>query len=293
MALPLRVCLATSIPGPKGTTGSAGTNGADGTSAGTLLTAPYTMPAQLASGDATVEDSSVFSFGEIIFLALGGSMQVNGIPDGTTLTLLNPRDDTIGAYPNNAAGGTVIPNGAKLTPSGPQGALGLGPVGPVGPVGPDGPTGAVGPVGPTGAVGAIGPAGPTGPAGPSSPLFLGRMGVLGSATILFNTVGDQPITLASARCRITAIIAEGNSYSPFVESTCAIYTSPGGAGNVVVAPGQSWNTLFTPVDWKAFTLDTYPLAALVVTGIIYLRLAGPFPNPTATCRLWIIGEKYD
>src|SRR5678816_2586556 len=93
MALPTRVCLATSIPGPRGTNGLAGADGADGASASTILTADFTVPEQGSSADASVEDSSVFSIGQVIFLALAGYFQVVGIPDATTITLLNLRDD--------------------------------------------------------------------------------------------------------------------------------------------------------------------------------------------------------
>ncbi len=100
MALPTRVCLATSIPGPRGINGIGGADGADGASANTILTADFTIPDQGSSADASVEDSSVFSIGQIIYLALAGYFQVVGIPDGTTLTLLNLRDD--------AATGSVV-----------------------------------------------------------------------------------------------------------------------------------------------------------------------------------------
>lgn len=124
MSLPLQVCLATSIPGPLGATGDNGADGVDGASASTELTSDFTMPNQGVDGNADVADSSVFSFGQIIFLALAGYMQVDGIPDGFTLTLRNLRDDGVLDYPNNAASGTIIPTGAKLTPAGPQGPPG-------------------------------------------------------------------------------------------------------------------------------------------------------------------------
>jgi hypothetical protein len=124
MALPAQICLATSIPGTKGTIGNPGLDGVDGTSASTVLTADFTMPAQTQDGNASVLDSSVFSFGQPVFLALGGTLKVDGIPDGFTLTLRNLRDDGILDYPENAAGGTIIPAQAKLTPTGFQGAPG-------------------------------------------------------------------------------------------------------------------------------------------------------------------------
>jgi len=114
MALPTRVCLATSIPGPRGTNGLAGADGLDGASANTILTADFTVPDQGSSADASVEDSSVFSIGQVIFLALAGYFQVVGIPDGTTITLLNLRDDAASGIALTAAQvffGTGDPNG--------------------------------------------------------------------------------------------------------------------------------------------------------------------------------------
>lgn len=125
MALPTKICLATSIPGPRGLIGTAGTNGLAGTSSSTSLTAAFTMPLQQATGSATVADSSVFSIGQTIFMAVAGHLRVDGIPDATHLTLFNLRDDSTGAYPDNAADTVVVvPIGAKLTPAGIQGPVG-------------------------------------------------------------------------------------------------------------------------------------------------------------------------
>ncbi len=117
MALPTRVCLATSIPGPRGTNGVAGADGADGASASTMLTADFTVPDQGSSADASVEDSSVFSIGQVIYLAMAGYFQVVGIPDATTLTLLNLRDDAAsgsGLFAAQWYFGTGDPNGVVM-----------------------------------------------------------------------------------------------------------------------------------------------------------------------------------
>jgi hypothetical protein len=117
MALPTRVCLATSIPGPRGTNGLPGADGADGASASTILTADFTVPDQGSSADASVEDSSVFSIGQVIYLALAGYFQVVGIPDATTITLLNLRDDAAAGFSSNAPGlygGVGDPNGQQF-----------------------------------------------------------------------------------------------------------------------------------------------------------------------------------
>ena len=74
----------------------------------------YLVPEQGSSADASVEDSSVFSVGQVIFLALAGYFQVTGIPDATTLTLLNLRDDAatgIGLTEAQVFFGTGDPNG--------------------------------------------------------------------------------------------------------------------------------------------------------------------------------------
>jgi len=200
----------------------------------------------------------------------------------------------MGAYPNNVDAGTVIPSGAKLTPTGPEGPIGLGPPGSTGPIGADGPPGPAGPpgvAGPVGPSGATGPAGPTGPAGVPTAIYLARKGLLGSTTIAFDNPGDQTITLNSMRCRISSIIIEGSSYSPVAEPTCAIYTGVGGSGNVVVDPGQVF-TLATSIDWQEFTLASYALIALVVSGVLYLRLGG-IGTAGATVRLWVFGERFD
>ncbi len=362
MALPTKVCLATSIPGPKGTTGNSGTNGASGTSASTTLTADFTMPAQTADGNATVADSSVFSFGEIIFLALAGYLKVDGIPDSVTLTLRNLRDDGVLDYPDNAASGTIIPIGAKLTPGGQQGPTGsiggivaggdlqgnypnptLIPTGTPGVYGdgttvPQITTDAAGRVTNVTPVGISFPAGsaPGGPAGGdltgtypnptlaasgvvagaygtssawpiitfdakgrataasvASPAFLTRVGLLGSASVNFNTTADQAITMASSKFRITHIIITDPSVDfSMIAPSGGIYTAPAKTGNIIVAAAQTYNTMVTTVDFKELTLDTYPLASLVVVPTLYFSLSVSV-IPAATAVLHLFGEKYD
>lgn len=365
MALPVKVCLATSIPGPRGLIGANGTNGLAGTSSSTSLTAAFTMPLQQATGSATVADSSVFSIGQTIFMAVAGHLRVDGIPNGTSLTLWNLRDDSIGSYPDNATSTViVVPIGAKLTPSGIQ-----GPVGNISGVIAGGdlvgsypsptlaPAGTAGVFGDSTNVGQITtdskgrvilgvnvpiafPAGspPTGIAGGDltgnypipdltttgvapniygtstawptltvdakgritnastvTPSFLTRVGLLGSRAISFNTTADQAITMVSSKFRVTSIIVTDPNidFSTIVPSG-GIYTGVNKTGNVIVGAGQTYNTLFTVVDWKALTLASYPLAALVVTNTIYFSLsvlvAAP---PVPTAFISIFGEKYD
>jgi hypothetical protein len=112
---------------------------------------------------------------------------------------------------------------------------------------------------------------------------------------VFNTTADQPISLSSSRCRITDIIVENPSMDfSTIAPSGGLYTGPLKTGNVLVGPGQTYNTLVTVVDWKALTLDTYPLAALVVVPTIYFSLSvsiGAPPIPTA--NIWIFGDRYD
>ena len=205
----------------------------------------------------------------------------------------------MGAYPNNVDAGTVIPSGAKLTPAGPEGPIGLGPPGPTGPIGVDGPPGPAGPAGvagPVGPAGAVGPAGPTGPAGIPTAIYLPRQGMLGSLIgAVFNTTADQPISLSSSRCLITDIIVESPSMDfSTIAPSGGIYTGPLKTGNVIVAAGQTYNTLVTAVDWKALTLAAYPLAAVVVVPTIYFSLSvsiGAPPIPTA--NIFVFGFKFD
>jgi len=205
----------------------------------------------------------------------------------------------MGAYPNNVDAGTVIPSGAKLTPTGPEGPIGLGPPGPTGPIGADGAPGPAGPQGVPGVAGpagAVGPAGPTGPAGVPTAIYLPRRGMLGSLIgAVFNTNADQPIALSSSRCRITDIIVESPSMDfSTIAPSGGIYTGPLKTGNVIVGAAQTYNTLVTVVDWKALTLDAYPLAAVVVVPIIYFSLSVSIAAPPIpTANVWIFGDRFD
>ncbi len=205
----------------------------------------------------------------------------------------------MGAYPNNADAGTVIPSGAKLTPAGIQGPIGAGDEGPAGPQGPTGPPGPAGPTGATGSVGppgATGATGATGPAGPTSAIYLPRHGLLGSLIgATFDTNADQPIALVSSRCRITDIIVESPS-GDFSSMTASggIYTGIGKTGNVIVGAAQTYSSLVTIIDWKALTLDTYPLAALVIVPTIYFSLSVLYATPPApTANIWVFGDRFD
>lgn len=297
-------------------------------------------------------------------MAVAGHLRVDGIADATHLTLFNLRDDSTGAYPDNAADTViVVPIGAKLTPSGIQGPVGnisgviaggdlvgsypsptLAPAGTagvygnstnVGQITTDSKGRVVAAVDVPIAFPASGP--PSGSAGGDltgnypipdlvatgvapniygtstawptltidakgritnastvTPSFLTRVGLLGSRAISFNTTADQEITMVSSKFRITSIIVtDPNIDFSTIAPSGGIYTGAFKTGNVIVAAGQTYNTLVTVVDWKALTLAAYPLASLVVTPAIYFSLsvlvAAP-PIPTA--NISIFGETY-
>lgn len=120
-------CCATDIvqiPGPQGAPGSNGTNGTNGTNAFTTLTVAYTMPAELASSDATVATSTPFSVGQTVFVQFLGFLQVTAKPDSTHLTLKNLEDAASSAYLPNSPAGTIAAIGASVVPAGIQGPSG-------------------------------------------------------------------------------------------------------------------------------------------------------------------------
>jgi hypothetical protein len=109
----------------------------------------------------------------------------------------------------------------------------------------------------------------------------------------FNTTADQPIAMASSKFRITSIIVTDPSVDfSAIAPSGGIYTSPAKTGNILVAAGQTYNTLVTTVDWKALTLAAYPLESLVVVPTIYFSLSVSVV-PAATGVISIFGEKYD
>ena len=63
------------IAGPQGQPGTNGTNGTDGVSSFTLLTLPFTMPAEGANATATVEDTSWIASGEVLYLQSVGYLE--------------------------------------------------------------------------------------------------------------------------------------------------------------------------------------------------------------------------
>jgi hypothetical protein len=112
------------IAGPQGQPGTNGTNGTDGVSSFTLLTLPFTMPAEGANATATVEDTSWIASGEVLYLQSVGYLEAQTITNATQVVLKNLEDTAILAYTDNVAPGTVAALGNKLSVGGLQGPAG-------------------------------------------------------------------------------------------------------------------------------------------------------------------------
>lgn len=119
------------IPGPAGEDGEDGTNGTDGVSAITTLGLAFTMPAELASADATLASTAGLVIGENVFVQGLGTLQVTAILSAVQATLKNVEDAATSAYADNAAPGTIAPTGSRVGMTGLQGTTGVlsGPAG--------------------------------------------------------------------------------------------------------------------------------------------------------------------
>lgn len=113
------------IPGPAGEDGTNGTDGTDGVSAITTLGFAFTMPAELASADATLASTAGLVIGENVFVQGLGTLQVTAILSAVQATLKNVEDTAVASYADNAAPGTIVPTGTRVGPTGIQGASGL------------------------------------------------------------------------------------------------------------------------------------------------------------------------
>jgi hypothetical protein len=114
------------IPGPQGPAGADGADGANGTngvSAYTLLNGTLTMPGELLTVNATVDDTSWIAADQILYVQTLGYMQATVILSATQVTLKNLRSGT-SIYGSNAVPGTVAPDNSKVSPGGLQGAGG-------------------------------------------------------------------------------------------------------------------------------------------------------------------------
>lgn len=118
-----------STPGPQGPAGAAGADGTNGVNAYTLsTTGTDVMPDEGDSVTVTTSSSTAWmAVGAIVYVQFWGWLRVTATPTSTSVTLLNIEDSGTGAYADNAAPGTVLPAGARIVPSGPQGVGGSTP----------------------------------------------------------------------------------------------------------------------------------------------------------------------
>ncbi len=107
---------ATSIPGVEGAPGSDGAAGQPGSSAFTLTTADFAVPAVAADVSVTVADNSWMSVGQNVFVEGPANFTVTS-KAGTTAVVLN-----FLGYIGDVAPGTNIPAGSQISPGGIQGS---------------------------------------------------------------------------------------------------------------------------------------------------------------------------
>jgi microcystin-dependent protein len=125
------------ISGPQGPPGP---QGASGTSAYSVTTQAFAVPATGSQAVCFVQQAASFGVGQIVFVASGDYMSVQAVnTTNNTLTLQN-----MGLL--GTAAGTNIAIGSTVSGTGPQGPQGIS-----GPQGPTGPQGLIG-VAPTGAM---------------------------------------------------------------------------------------------------------------------------------------------
>lgn len=83
-----------------------------GSFSNTLLTVSVATSAWIVPGP---------SVNSVILIQSAGYVQANAVPSATTVTIKNLETGVSGIYPDNAAAGTAIPNGSKVSPGGVQG----------------------------------------------------------------------------------------------------------------------------------------------------------------------------
>lgn len=105
------------IPGPQGEAGNDGANGTDGQNAWTVTTAMFTMPDDDPVVDVTVSvaNSDWMSPTQVLYIQGAGYMQIQSIPDSTSVILKNL------GYTGNVGTGTNVASGKKVSASGLKG----------------------------------------------------------------------------------------------------------------------------------------------------------------------------
>lgn len=196
-----------------------------------VLSVPYALSAENATGDITPSSITIPGYG----LVINAQGEWVGDPSGLQGPQGPPGPQGIqgpqgpaGAMGSTGPQGAAGPQGPQ-GPAGPQGATGAtgpqgpagpqgnpGPAGPAGAAGATGPQGPAGPAGPAGATGAQGPAGPAGATGPAGPQ--GPSGVVGQGFSTGSaTVGS---TLAFIGPTVSVTVAAGQKV--YVSSNAAL-----------------------------------------------------------------------
>jgi hypothetical protein len=117
-------------PGEQGATGAAGADGDDGVNAYTFVASnsPAAQPVMPAEGDTvtvtTTTSTAFLQANQFVYVAFWGYMKVYSVPSSTTVVLLNPEVTADGTYAENAAAGTTLPAGSRITLAGIQGPAG-------------------------------------------------------------------------------------------------------------------------------------------------------------------------
>jgi hypothetical protein len=118
MPLPSTCChrpgtvLVEEVPGPQGDAGTDGTDGSNGTSAFTLTTAQFVVPAKGNNVTIDVADSSWVIVGQPVFVFDAGTFAVVSVPSATTLQLQYLDYDT------NTEAGNAVAVGSGVGPGG-------------------------------------------------------------------------------------------------------------------------------------------------------------------------------
>lgn len=115
----LQRCRIVNIPGTPGANGSAGAAGASGSNAWASLAADFTMPAQGATGTATLDHTDWLTLDLPVWVEPLGTLQVVTIT-GNDVELRNLQDGA-GGYAWNLPPGTVAATTERVTPTGFQG----------------------------------------------------------------------------------------------------------------------------------------------------------------------------
>lgn len=100
------------VPGPQGDAGTDGTDGSNGTSAFTLTTADFVVPALGANVTVDVADSSWAVVGQPVYITGAGTFVVVSVPSANSLQLQYLNYDT------NTESGNPVTLGAGVSPGG-------------------------------------------------------------------------------------------------------------------------------------------------------------------------------